>query len=338
MQRPCRYKAPPFRNFFPLYALALLAFLSINLSQSAVAISLDFLEALENNLEGETLEAPSVPYPLREETESETATDAEAPAPEAPQVDAPPSSEEVSAPTPPTTERVLSDETDLSLSTWDWETAWRDGLKMLRHDHWPWLLAGLILSGATILLLVVYLFSLLFGRVRSHVGSSNDGALGLVLGSLILDQQTAVYYVQTGGQVLVLGVTPSTVNLLRAYDTSAFTAAQDRELHQAMSTEEDAGAFDTLDAPDAPLPPQDRTQAFREALREEPKSAKPQQGANPRPTQPKPDAKPTKGETPNKPAGKAPKAQAQENQGDDIAALQKDLQRLRQYIQKGKRE
>jgi flagellar biogenesis protein FliO len=77
----------------------------------------------------------------------------------------------------------------------------------------------------SLIVLAVY-FLRKFGRRSSLLTVLAGPSLATVLGKVHLARGTSLHYVETGGRVLVVGVTPTTVSLVAEFDASAFEAAK----------------------------------------------------------------------------------------------------------------
>jgi len=74
--------------------------------------------------------------------------------------------------------------------------------------------------------LALFLFLVYLGkRFGKRTPFLAGGQLGQIMGRVALSPQAALHFVRTNGEVLVIGVTQNSVNLLRSYDAVEFDAA-----------------------------------------------------------------------------------------------------------------
>lgn len=98
-----------------------------------------------------------------------------------------------------------------------------------RDDFSP---ASALLNGLMALCAVLALFFFLvylgkrFGKRTPLLAGQQ---LGQVMGRVALSPQATLHFVRTNGEVLVVGVTQHSVNLLRTFDAADFEAAGDRD-------------------------------------------------------------------------------------------------------------
>lgn len=99
---------------------------------------------------------------------------------------------------------------------------------------------GRVLVGLCVVLALIALIVFVWKRLGPKTPLLAGASLGSVLGRLYLDRQAKLFFVETGGRVLVLGVTNNTVSLVSEFDEEAFHAVIEGEADEPPS---DAQSF-----------------------------------------------------------------------------------------------
>jgi flagellar protein FliO/FliZ len=112
-------------------------------------------------------------------------------------------------------------------------------------DSAPLSMFYLLLRGVAATAFVLGLILLLGYMARRFGGKSPllaGAGLGSVIGRVYLAKGAALYYVRTGGRVLVVGVTNTTMSLVGEFDAAAFDD-EDAEMESRFPSEPDPDAF-----------------------------------------------------------------------------------------------
>ncbi len=89
----------------------------------------------------------------------------------------------------------------------------------------PLIDVGRWIVAISIVIALVLVLGYIARRFASKTPLLAGADLGQVLGRIYLNRQAALFYVETGGRVLVIGVTNNAVSLVSEFDATAFDAA-----------------------------------------------------------------------------------------------------------------
>ncbi len=103
-----------------------------------------------------------------------------------------------------------------------------------------------MLMGLFVVCGLILLSASLLRRLGKNSPLLSGPRLGTILGKIHLSPKTALFYVRTGGKVLVIGTTPDTIAPIAEFDVELFEAEQ--EAPNAPSEAESAGFLEQLRA------------------------------------------------------------------------------------------